>query len=302
MLPVDGGILEKFRRARRPSRCVKKFRTEDLDPSQDRLYSLDGSRPNPTASYALLEGERLISRAIKVGVPISMMMLDGKRSYPLIEEFFAEYRDRLRTASPAELDEFTEGRSSSPIIALAQLPEQVVQANRLLAQVKKTHPPLILVDLEEPGNVGAIARTALGLAIPGIIAVGKTDLFHPKALRTSMGALFKIPCLSMTWPDLKAWAEKESWQLRAAVCQGGEELSSFSVNAEKHAWVLGNEAEGLSASVISDCARAVTVTQNSDVDSFSVHVAAALLGYESQRAPVNQSDGNSAFNGGIKGK
>ena len=139
-------------------------------------------------------------------------------------------------------------------------------------------PWLVVHDAEDPGNVGALVRTAHAAGAAGLVALGRTDPYHPKAVRTSMGSLFRLPLLRRG--DEGAWlAEARGAGLHTvgAVARGGTPLPEYARPRGGLALHVGSEAFGLPEAFAGELDARVTIPQREDADSFSINAAAAIL-------------------------
>ncbi|MCB0221342.1 MAG: hypothetical protein KDH09_16720, partial [Chrysiogenetes bacterium] len=170
--PVPAGILEDLRRAQSP-----------------------GGRAQ--LGCCVIEGLRLHERALRAGCVLravvatqSFLESDDLRADALVAALF-EAGCKPFVASRETLAEFTGGRGGGEVIGLLEIPE----APAIEELATSGGVLLAAVDVEDPGNVGALSRTALASGAAGFFTCGVSDPWHPKALRTSMGSLFKIPVL-----------------------------------------------------------------------------------------------------------
>ena len=141
---------------------------------------------------------------------------------------------------------------------------------------------VVLDGVQDPGNVGAIARTALGLGASGLIALkGTAELTNPKVLRGSMGALFRLPSVSTTDVECLAWAQRVGaafWVTDSTGERpGGQRLTA------PIALVLGNEGAGIRPEVERVATRRLAIPLHAGVESLNVAVAAGILLYEVRR-------------------
>jgi TrmH family RNA methyltransferase len=182
-----------------------------------------------------------------------------------------------------QLAQLADGRSSGRLVALIDLPPPR-EASRLLLEAPPRATFLGLCDVRDPGNVGALIRTALASGAEAILTASGTDPFHPRAVRTSLGAVFKMPLASL--PDegvlLDVLAEAGVCAL-AAVARGGEALDSARWPGGKLALVMGNEGVGLSGLVRARAGLRVSIDLSERADSHCVNSAAAVCLYEIQR-------------------
>jgi TrmH family RNA methyltransferase len=141
---------------------------------------------------------------------------------------------------------------------------------------------LVLDAVQDPGNVGALARAALGLGAAGLIALpGTADLANPKALRGSMGALFRLPAVHAETEACLAWARAEGAEVWTTTL-GGTPVHQVS-RTGPIALVFGNEGAGVRPELASAASRSVAVPLTGGVESLNVAVAAGIILYEVTR-------------------
>ena len=125
----------------------------------------------------------------------------------------------------------------------------------------------------DPGNVGTILRSTDALG-PAFVALsdGCADPTGPKAVRASMGALFRVPLVRLD-------EARRPWM--ALVAQGGTPLGD--VELQNGTFVLGAEREGLPADVAERCDQLVTIPQTPRAESLNVAMAGTIALYELSR-------------------
>src|SRR6185295_1046035 len=191
----------------------------------------------------------------------------------------------VRRVPDADLLELAGGRHAGLVTALFELPQTLT-----LAALLALHAPpavfLIAVDVEEPGNVGALVRTALACDAAGVICVGATDPFHPKAVRTSLGSLFKLPIARVEPGVLLSSLRAAGIYSLAAVAREGEALHRASWPLSSTALLVGNESRGLEQYWREGADARVSIDLCRAADSFCVNAAAAICLYEVQRRLV----------------
>lgn len=146
------------------------------------------------------------------------------------------------------------------------------------------HPLLLIAeDLEKPGNLGTILRTADATGVNAVIACDhKTDLNNPNVIRSSIGTIFFMPVAEATTEETLAWLEKRGIQIIAAVPGASQEYTEIDMR-KGTAVVVGSEDEGLSASWKSSSAIQVGIPMLGRNDSLNVSTAAAIMLYEAVR-------------------
>lgn len=137
---------------------------------------------------------------------------------------------------------------------------------------------LVLDGINDPGNMGTILRTALALGWEAVfITEGSCDPYNDKAIRAAKGATFKIPLMIGKWENLNPMIASGKWQLLAADLTGVK-LGKVP-ESSRRLLVLGNEAQGPSAEVLSCCTK-VTIPMDKNMESLNVSIAGAILMYE----------------------
>jgi len=232
------------------------------------------------------EGRRMLERALRAGW-VPRLVLVGQataqeRELAALLGSSAAIEPLVRRVPDAALLELAGGRRAGLVTALFDLPSSLA----LPALLALRAPPAVLlvaVDVEEPGNVGALVRTALACDAAGVICVGATDPFHPKAVRTSLGSLFKLPIARVEPGVLLSSLRAAGIYSLAAVAREGEALHRASWPLGSTALLVGNESRGLEQYWREGADARVSIDLCRAADSFCVSAAAAICLYEVQR-------------------
>ena len=143
---------------------------------------------------------------------------------------------------------------------------------------------LCLENIQDPGNLGTMFRTAEGAGMTGVVLTkGCVDLFNPKVVRSTMGSLFRVPfyvCQDME-EEMK-FMQKKGFCFYAAHLQGTKDFTKESYEGSIGI-LIGNEANGLSEAVsgLADCK--VKIPMEGELESLNAAVSAALFMYEVRR-------------------
>jgi TrmH family RNA methyltransferase len=141
----------------------------------------------------------------------------------------------------------------------------------------------VLEGVEKPGNVGAVLRSADGAGLSAVIvADGRTDLYNPNAIRSSLGTIFTMPVCATTAAPALDWLRRRGLAIRAAIVAGAVPYDEVDYRGPT-AIVLGSEARGLSETWRAPDVTAVCLPMRGAADSLNVSAAAAVLFYESLR-------------------
>jgi len=138
---------------------------------------------------------------------------------------------------------------------------------------------LILENLQDPGNLGTILRTAEAAGYKGVLMnKGTVDIYNPKVVRSTMGAIFRVPF---------AYADEVSEIIEACRKKGitvyGAALEGKDIREEKYddalAFIIGNESAGMTAESKEACDKLVRIPMCGEVESLNASVAASILMY-----------------------
>ena len=146
--------------------------------------------------------------------------------------------------------------------------------------------PLIMVleNLQDPGNLGTIIRTAEGAGVTGILmSKGTADLYNPKVTRSTMGSIFRMPFL---YTDDLAGVIGDMKKAGIAICAAhlqGKNTYDGEDYTKGTAFLIGNESRGLTDEIASLADIRVRIPMAGRVESLNASVAAAILMYEANR-------------------
>ena len=253
---------------------------------QTLIRDLHRRRGRERRGLALAEGVRLVEEAIAGGIAIR-----GAAVSPALE---STTRGKTLKASLAERSIRTEDVGDTELEALADTehPQGVVaiiEPKRWTLKDIRLTPGSTLLALDgvqDPGNVGTMLRTALGLGAAGVVALkGTADLTNPKVIRSAMGASFRMPAVAATPEEFLAWARLQRSEIWVADVSGETPESLLRERDVRPpvALVLGNEGAGVSQTLDEAADSRVAIPLSGAVESLNVAVAAGILLYELSR-------------------
>lgn len=146
---------------------------------------------------------------------------------------------------------------------------------------------IVLVNPSDSGNVGTIIRTALGFGIHNIAIIEPAvDLFNPKTVRASMGALFSMNIqLFESFEKYKIEYGRER-KLYPFMLQAKNKLGQIDIENNKFALIFGNEATGLDDSFLK-VGQSVIISHSDEIDSLNLSLAAGIAIYEFSKKYFN---------------
>ena len=162
----------------------------------------------------------------------------------------------------------------------------VKQSHYELEQLCKKDNPLlfILEDIQDPGNLGTIIRTAEGAGVDGIVMSRNTvDVYNPKTIRSTMGSIYRIPFyyspnLSDTMEELK----QKGISIYAAHLKGKKAYYDLDLT-KATAFLIGNEGNGLRKETADQAQEYMIIPMEGQVESLNAAAASVILMYEAAR-------------------
>lgn len=172
--------------------------------------------------------------------------------------------------------------TKTPQGVLAVVKQSEYQPETLMS-AENTH-LLVLDNLQDPGNLGTIFRTAEAAGVTGIIMSRDcVDIYNPKTVRSTMGAIFRQPFVYVeSVPETIAQMKKHGITVYAAHLQGRQTYDKENYRA-KTAFLIGNEGNGLRQEVAEAADVWIRIPMEGEAESLNAAVAAAVLMYEVNR-------------------
>ena len=227
-------------------------KVKELCKLYDRKYRKD-------SDLFIVEGKHLVAEAYKHGLL--------KEVYSLEE---VDY-DNVTLVSDAVMKKITSLTSIPSMIGVCKKIKEKEIGNRIL----------ILDNIQDPGNLGTIIRSAVAFSIDTIVLSSDTvDLYNPKVIRATQGMLFSVNIIIRDLipfvPTLKDYKKYTT----NVVC--GTELKSVE-KSNKYAIIMGNEGQGVNKDLALECDEAIYINMNPLCESLNVAVATSIILYEFSR-------------------
>jgi TrmH family RNA methyltransferase len=253
-----------------------------------RAYRELASEPDTGSARLLLDGVHLVRDAHEAGLTFESVAVAASRLTDQTEEgglalALASAGAPVVTLSDAVFEAVSPVRSPSGIAAIARR----TPSDAFAICNAKGEFTLVAVDVQDPGNLGALIRAAEAGGVTGMVVTGSSA--HPfswKALRGSMGSALRLPVAS--GPDVNAIVKclRAAGTKTVASVPRGERTPDDIHWKGSVALFLGGEGPGLPANVVSQCDDHVTIPMASGVESLNVAVAGAILIYAARRQRV----------------
>ena len=206
----------------------------------------------------LVEDEHLVNEALKKGVVKEIFTLDKNKTYD-VPTFYVNEKVMKVLSSQV---------TSAKVIAVCkELQEREYKDNII-----------VLDNIQDPGNLGTIIRSAVAFNFDSIIlSENCVDLYNPKVIRASEGMLFNINVIRCDINEFLNNLDKSYTKITTDV-KNGKNIKELKFN--KCAIVIGNEGSGVSKEIANICDEKVYINMNSNCESLNAGVSASILMYE----------------------
>jgi RNA methyltransferase, TrmH family len=231
----------------------------------------------------LIDGWHLLVEARQAGVRIEYAAFaadpQNARETATAADDLAASGAEVFVASESVMEAISPVRTPSGVVAIGR--HEAASLSAVHAHVN----PLVLlaVDVQDPGNLGAMVRAAEAAGATGLVACGASaDPLGWKALRGSMGSAFRLPIARAPIDEAMRSARTAGVPLFASVARVGRPMFDVDLTGPA-AFLLGAEGSGLPLGLLQQVDAAISIPMRAPVESLNVAVASALLLYEAMR-------------------
>jgi len=253
--------------------------TSHQNPKIKQIRALSQRKHRDKQGLFLVEGIRHVGEAVDAGAELDYVLfaselLESDYAHSLIQRLIATGTPCFDTAS----DIFT-------ALSSKEHPQGILAvANQNLSYLENLNPDnfpwgLALVAPQDPGNLGTILRTIDAVGANGLIVLENgVDIFHPTAVRASMGALFWKPVVYAPFKDFAAWAQEHDYHVYGSSAHGDTRTEDANYQTPA-VLLLGSEREGLTETQTDICEAVIRLPMRGKSTSLNLSVAAGILLY-----------------------
>ena len=207
----------------------------------------------------LIEGYHLVKEASEANLLEQVLVVDCKDAIYDVPTIIVTYEI---------IQKLSKTTNPQPIIGVCKMPN----TNKIIG-----NHILILDDVNDPGNLGTLIRSALGFNVSTIILSPNTvDCYNDKVIRATQGAIFKVNIIVMDLVDAINEIKKMKISVIGTTLENSVGLDSLK-NLNGYALLLGNEARGVSKNLLDLCDLNVRINMNSKLESLNVAVAGSII-------------------------
>jgi len=231
----------------------------------------------------VVQGPKLLGEALNAGVVPDAVYLDAAGSNHTCRTLAERARDHgtevfeLAAGVLARASDEVNPQPVAAVVPMVDVP---------LVSLAEPIPSVLLVcvAVQDPGNAGTVVRSAAASGVGAVIfCAGAVDIFNPKAVRASAGAVFHVPIVAGPGPA-EVLGQLGDWGFTrlATVARGGRDYATVDLGSPT-ALVLGSETHGLPDSLTDRLDGRVTIPMASSSESLNVAMAATILCFEAAR-------------------
>lgn len=250
------------------------------NPKIKQARALHQRKARQEARLFLVEGIRHIGEAVEAGADLEAIyfapeLLKSEFAIQLLA-VQADKGVACFATSPEVFESLAEKENPQGILAVVRQPE------RRLAALNPGNFTwgVALVSPQDPGNLGAILRTVDAVGASGLILLeSSVDIYHPAAVRASMGTLFWYPVVQATFLEFQSWVRGNGYHVYGSSAHAENDYLHARPYLAPRILLLGSEREGLTAEQQSACESVVRLPMHGRATSLNLAVAAGILLY-----------------------
>lgn len=215
-------------------------------------------------SLLFLDNAKIIKDAIANGTIKPEFILTSENQLPF------HFDGKIYQVSQSVIDQLADTKTPQKVLCIAYYTQNIVQ-------VPKKH-FLVLDELQDPGNVGTLIRTAKAAGFESVFLLNSVNISNPKLIRSSVGAVLYGNVYEMSKDEFVKFAKNNKLSL---ICcdMDGENIFSFKP-AGSVGVVVGNEGQGVSEEIRKICDKTVKIPMKSGIESLNAAVSGSIVMYE----------------------
>ena len=234
-------------------KSIDNDKIKEIAKLKDKKYRKD-------SAFFLIEGEHLIKEAYENGYLKKLIKPEGNDLNLDVETY--EVSDKVL--------KYLSFLETPTVIGVCLKKTDEIKGNRIL----------ILDNIQDPGNLGTIIRSAVAFNVDTIVLSEDTvDLYNEKVVRATQGLLFSINIVSANLSGVISELKNQNYKIYATKVNGGKSLKSIE-KSPKFAIIMGNEGNGVKDSIASLSDEYLYIDMNERCESLNVGVATSIILYE----------------------
>ncbi|MEA5074361.1 MAG: RNA methyltransferase [Eubacterium aggregans] len=244
------------------------------------ICALQRKRIRDTEDAFIFEGIKLFREALAWDVPITDIFIT-----PSLLQILEE--DGLnRNLQSKGVETWVVDDAVMQKISLQKNPEGVLCRCQKMENKEQDLPSYVIFeDIQDPGNVGTLIRTADAAGFGGIITTESTaDIYNDKVLRSSMGSVFHLPIVqNVSLDNILLTLKQSGYTIIGTALEGNENFDIKDYQTFKPVIILGNESKGMKDNTKAQCDHLLRLPMYGPAESLNVSVAGGIVLYDIAR-------------------
>lgn len=178
--------------------------------------------------------------------------------------------EKIYLTTTRVIEKLSSVASPSGVLAIFDIPQET-DNQKILG------PGLVLANIQDPGNMGTLIRTAAALNVT-VVLVGGADPYNQKVIQAGAGALAHAKLVELPWQELVIQAKMDQLTLTALIVENGQPITALD-RATRRLLVVGNEANGIPAEWLKECAEQATLPMPGKTESLNAAIAGSIALY-----------------------
>ena len=228
-----------------------------------------------------IEGQHLVEEALRAGLRVATIFV-AQGAEPVLEKLHVPAETEILLLPKKLLASALATETPQPVAALVEPPDwtwaHIVGGRRSGAEIV-----VVLAGLQDPGNLGTIVRSAEAFGASGVVSLpGTVSAWNPKTVRASAGSVFRVPLVASSERECFEELHEAGVKILATEARAAKTAERVDLTGPV-AFVIGNEGNGVSASVAMKADARIAISCPGPVESLNAAVAASVLLYEAER-------------------
>lgn len=225
------------------------------------LRKLNEKKKRDELNKFLIEGEHLVREAYKQGILEEIIVLENTNLDIDIKTSYAT-KEVIKSLSSV------------------QTPQNVIGVCKKMEKNELGNKIIMLDDIQDPGNLGAIIRSAVAFNIDTIIISNNSvDIYNPKVIRSTQGMMFNLNIIRTDLKEMVKKLKELDYHILSTNVTGGKNIKELE-KRKKICIIMGNEGNGVSDELLNMSDEYIYIKMNEKCESLNVAVATSIILYE----------------------
>lgn len=228
------------------------------------IVRLHTARDRKLTGRFIIEGFRALSTALQAGLTLEKLYCIDQLSD---QALMLTRESQVSLVNQATMKKMSAATTPSGLLGIFRIPPTPAP--------EELTPGLVLANIQDPGNMGTLIRTAAACAVRSIVIIDGADPWGPKTIQASAGTIAQVTIFQWDWQTLIA--HKKTLKLYGLIVLGGQQIQD--VDSSKALIVVGNEARGLPDEWLEACDGLITLPMPGGTESLNAAVAGSIALY-----------------------